>query len=253
MGVFFFEGSTVPDTIPLTIDYRPRLLRRETPDDPNVDFEVTVWIGRIRVRVEIEGDVTEETAHELFIPAWDLARTLVETAGYVRAIPYSVSLERAVFENGKVMAIALGDRKLAATHSFEDADIERLSDLFLVDLPASLALGDLLMTLGKSHYSPIACGRVADSLARLISPKEERKRAWANLRTALRVDEAFLRLLSDISTPSRHGDRKTIDAQTNQETARRAWILMNRYLRYRLGGPLPEDKYPVLSDAGITP
>ena len=245
MGVFYYEGSVTPDIIPLTIDYEPRFIRQAESGSAPATFEVKVWVGRVRVRVETNIS-TETTAHELFIPAWDAARTLVETAGYVHAIPYSVSLDRAVFEDGLVVALALGDTKLRSMHSFDDSDIERISDLFLVNLPAALALGDLLMTLGKSHYSPIACGRVADSLARLITPAGKRAQAWANLRETLRVDENFVRLLSEYAAPSRHGDRQPIDGLLNRELADRAWILMNRYLRFRLDGPLSGDEFPIL-------
>jgi hypothetical protein len=180
------------------------------------------------------------------MPAWDLARALVDTAGFIRAIPYEVFLEQAELPNGEIMPLALGDRRLAATHSFADEDVEELADIFLLDLPAALALSDLLMTLGKTHYSPIACGRVVESIARLITPEGTKKQSWERLNSRLRVDESYVRLLSHTSTGPRHGDRQFVDASTNREIALRAWTLMDRYLHFRLNGHLDPSEHPIL-------
>lgn len=245
MASFQFEGIVLPDLIPLTIDYRPKISRTESEGDPEAEFEISIIEGLVRVGVSTE-TVTKEIVHHLFMPAWDLARSLAEAAGYVQGIPYLVSIDRAVLADGEVMPLVLCDRKLAATHSFDGSDIPRLADLFLLDLPVSLALSDLLMMLGKTHYSPIAGGRVADSIARLMSPSGDRKAAWKYLRSELHVDEAFVQLLSKTSARSRHGDREFVSADRTTEIARRAWILMFRYLRWRLDGPLDLTEFPLL-------
>lgn len=245
METFFFEGSVYPDIIPLTLDYRPTVRRSESGTTPAAEFEITVFVGRVRVRVTT-AKASQEVAFELFTVAWDLARTYVETAGFIRAIPYTVILERAVFPDGEVGHFALGDRSLSRTHGFKDKDLESLSDIALVSLPVSLALSDLLMTLGKMHYSPIACGRVADSIARLLCPSGSRKEQWQALRETLRADEKYIRLLSEIAIPSRHGDRQEVDAKTNSEVAHRAWTLLGRYFRLVRNGPLHEMDYPTL-------
>lgn len=250
MPTFFFEGKVEPDIVPLTLDYVPELMRRETPFAPDATFEVTVIAGRIRIRVATE-IVTEEVVGDLFVPAWDCARALVEMAGFIRAIPYSVAIERAIMPNGDVKQFALGDRSLAATHDFTMDDLEALADLALLDLKLALMISDLLMTLGKAHYSPIACGRVADGIARLLTPGADRKVQWQEVRTRLRVDEAYLRSLSEVSKGSRHADRVEIVAEMNRETAHRLWILVGRFLRYRIDGSLDPQRFPVLE--GQTP
>lgn len=245
MQTLIYEGKIEPGAVPLTLDYRPKLLRQETETTPEAEFEVTVFVGRVRVRVTTSV-VGEEVASDLYFAAWDVARTFVETAGFIKGIPYSVSLDRVILPNGEVRGYVFGDRSLAAMHDFTDDDLEVLSDISLVDLKCGLVLSDILMTLGKAHYSPTACGRVADSLARLISPDASRTEQWSDLRRKLRVDEAYVRSLSEVSKASRHGDRVEVDAATNQETAHRAWALVGRYLRYRLNGELDPDSYPLL-------
>jgi hypothetical protein len=242
---FFYEGKIEPDVVPLTIDYRPEIVRKEAAFGPSAEFQVTVFVGRVRVRVRTK-NVNEKVVHDLFVPAWDAARTLVETVGFIDAIPYMVTLDRVIMPNGEVQQFALGDRSLARMHDFTNNELESLVEVSMLDLSCGLAISDLLMTLGKSHYSPIACGRVADSIARLISPHENRQNQWKSLREQLRVEEAYVRSLSNVSKSSRHGDRVEVNASTNNETAHRAWALMGRFLRMRIEGTLDPVRYPIL-------
>lgn len=245
MPTFYFEGKVEPDVVPLTLDYAPTVMRRETQFSPDVEFQVTVIAGRVRIRVTSDA-VTEKAVHDLFPAAWDTARALVEMAGFVKAIPYSVTIERAIMPDGEVKQFALGDRSLAAEHDFSLHDLEVLADLALLDLKLALMISDVLMTLGKPHYSPIACGRVADGIARLLTPHAERKIQWEEVRKCLRVDEQFLRSLSDVSKSSRHADRTEVVAELNHRSAHRLWNLVGRFLRYRIDGHLDPIKFPIL-------
>ncbi len=242
---FYFEGSVYPDAVPLTIEYEPEVIRKDATSDPDAEFHVKVFLGRVRVKV-ITAEYNDQVADQLFFAAWSLAESLVSAAGFIRAIPYIVNMERVVGPDGKARHFVLGDRSLAARHDFNDDDLKRLASVVMPSLSTSLAVADLLMTLGKLDYSPIACGRVADSIARLLTPDASRKQQWLTLREVLRVDEAFVRLLSDVSKASRHGDREEVSAALNNDTAHRAWTLFGRYLRFVLDGPLDPKRYPLL-------
>lgn len=246
MPTLIYEGRIEPEAYALTVDYKPKLKRQETEHSPVVEFEVVVFVGRVRVYATAD-DIDERMAEDLIFAAWDVSRIFVETVGFIKGIPYSVSLDRVVFPEGKINFFVFADRSLAEKHDFSINDLEALSDISLLSLPDGLLFSDILMTLGKAHYSPIACGRVADSLARLIAPEEKRVQQWEMLRETLRVDEAFVRSLTDVSKALRHGDRVPVDASTNQETAHRAWALLGRYLRYRLNGKLDPEAYPILT------
>lgn len=247
MQTLIYEGKIAPEEIPLTLDYQPKFLRQESETADAAEYEVNVSKGRVQVRVSTS-TVDDETARDLYFAAWDVARTFVETAGFIKGIPYSVSLDKVILPGGVVRSFVFGDLSLADTHDFSDDDLEALSDIGVGDLKCGLLLSDLLMMLRQAHYSPTACGRVADSLARLISPNAKPQAQWSNLREKLRVDEAYVRSLTEVSKASRHGDRVEVDASTNQETAHRAWSLVGRYLRYRLNGEreLDPKSYPTL-------
>lgn len=109
------------------------------------------------------------------------------------------------------------------------------------------ALSDVAAMLTWGHYTPIAAGRVAESILRMLtggrSPAD-----WEKMRAILRIDRAYIQLLTDRAVAPRHGHREYVDGATNRTLAERAWTLMNRYLAYRLGGnkELPPQSFPVL-------
>lgn len=244
---FSYLGSISPETPRLTIDDHPVVLSDVLDGNP-AHMTVLIDGARFEVRVSL-AEFNEQVWEGLYGPASDLVRTLAEATGFVRGIPYSTTIDTVVRPDGTQRPVILGDRQLAALGSFSEEDIRRIAQLTLEDFPLALALSDLLMVLAKTHYSPIACGRVADGLARLIAPDEKPKQAWSSLHATLRVDDAYVRLLSEHSKASRHGDREYVPGDITQELARRAWMLMDRYLRFRLDGALDPDVYPVLSGA----
>jgi hypothetical protein len=250
METFYFEGKIEPDVVPLTLEYTPRITVRDSSFSPDAEFRFTVIRGRIRIRVTTES-TTDGSVQSLFFHALDGAKALVETAGFIKAVPYSVAIERAILSDGEVKLLSLGDRSLAATHDFSMSDHEALTDLAMVDLKLALMISDVLMTLGKPHYSPIACGRVADGIARLLAPDVDRKVQWEEVRKHLRVDEDYLRSLSNVSKASRHADRKEVPAELNQESAHRIWALVGRFLQYRMKGPLDPELFPVLEGSKV--
>ncbi|MEL7738046.1 hypothetical protein AAG614_06670 [Citromicrobium bathyomarinum] len=237
MPTFFYEGSVIPDAIPLTLEYRPMFTRRETSNSPDAEFSVTVLAGRVRIGVTVE-HFSQQVVYDLFVPAMDAVNALIGMAGFAVAIPYTAEIERVYFPDHTVKQYTLGDRSLAQMHEFELADLEQLADLAITDLKLSLLISDTLMTLGKPHYSPIACGRVTDGIARLVAPDLKGSARWEEVRRCLKVDEAFLKSLTDVSKGSRHADREEVIAEINQETAHRLWKLVGRFLRFRIDGAL---------------
>jgi hypothetical protein len=246
LETFIFEGSVLPDALPLTINYRPTIVRREAPESPDAEFGVTVFAGRFQTKVSVP-IVTEETIFDLYTPAWTVTEGLVHSAGFIAGIPYTVTIERVILRDGDVRQLQLADRSLARAHGLGADALEKVADLAMLDLPIKLLLSDALKMLGISDYAPIACGRIADGVARLIAPSSKDGARWRQVRETLRVDEAFLRSLTDVSKAPRHADRKYVPGNVNEATANRAWTLLGRFLQFRLEGPLNPDGYPILT------
>lgn len=246
METFIFEGSVHPDALPLTLDYRPKIIRREAAESPDAEFEVKVFVGKFQTKVSVPM-VTEEVIYALYTPAWTVTEGLVHAAGFLAGIPYTATIERVLLSDGQVMQFQLADRSLAHAHGLTADTLEKLADLALLDLHIKLLLSDALKMLGVGDYSPIACGRIADGVARLIAPDLKDGARWKKTRETLRVDETFLRSLTDVSKAARHADRELVPGHLNQATAHRAWALLGRFLQFSLEGPLDADAYPILT------
>ena len=246
MEAFIFEGSVLPDALPLTLDYRPTIIRRDAEESPDAEFEVTVFAGRFQTKVSVPV-VTEDVILDLYAPAWTVTEGLVHSAGFLAGIPYNVTIERVLLKDGQVSQFQLADRSLARAHGLAAESLEKLADLAMLDLRIKLLLSDALKMLGVSDYAPIACGRIADGVARLIAPDSKEVARWQQTRETLRVDETFLRSLTDVSKAARHADRAYVPGDINQLTAHRAWTLIGRFLQFRLEGPLDPETYPILT------
>ncbi|WP_370211541.1 hypothetical protein [Roseovarius sp.] len=110
-------------------------------------------------------------------------------------------------------------------------------------------MSDLLFMLSKPHYASISCGRVAESIARLVAPSEKPKSMWKITRDELKVSEGFLRQLTEVSTDPRHGKRTPVSADSNRQLSEMCWKLMERYLHYRLRDEAyPADEFSMLTE-----
>ena len=247
MKTIIFEGSVLPDALPLTLDYQPTIIRRETEESLDAEFEVIVFAGKFRTKVSVPV-VTEDAILELYTPAWTVTEGLVHSAGFLAGVPYTVTIERVLTNDGQVRQFQLADSSLADAHGLSAETLEKLADLAMLDLRVKLLLSDALKMLGVSDYAPISCGRIADGIARLIAPELKDGARRQQTREILRVDEPFLRSLTNVSKGSRHADREYVPADMNHLTAHRAWTLIGRFLRFRLEGPLDPDLYSILTD-----
>jgi hypothetical protein len=244
---FQFRGKVLPQIVSLSIDYRPVVSRAELPGEPAATYALSIQDGV--VKIDVAGEFSSEAeCLSLHGPAYDLSRTVVELAGLSDGVAYHVLIDEAVFPDGRHLPLLMGDHRLAALiRSFHSDDLEAVADLVLCDPPLARALSDVVSVMSWPHYSPIACGRVADSLLRLLTPEGEQPK-WARLHEVLRVDRAYVQPLSNYSAPPRHGDRQSLTGAITSDLAARAWTLFDRYLAYRLGGgqPLDADTFPTL-------
>ena len=213
-------------------------------------FSIAVTDGKVRVEASLDRyQDQDETCKQLFCYAMDLARAVAEVASISCGVAYVPVFEHVIFPDGRKCDQVLADRRLAKLMTiFPDYSFEQVLGLVISDVALMRVLSDVVVILTWQHYCPIAAGRVVDSILRMLTGGQSRSSDWQKMRETLRVDEAYLRLLTDRSKGLRHGDREYVDSQTNRQLAERAWTLMNRYLAYRLGGnqPLDHEKFPLM-------
>lgn len=107
-------------------------------------------------------------------------------------------------------------------------------------------MSDAAVMLSWPHYAPIAAGRIIDGLVRLVAGGRSPAH-WESFRAAMRVDRAWLQFVTDQAVAPRHGDRRYVSGPDNNRLATRTWVLIDRFIALRLGGPLDHTAFPILS------
>ena len=192
--------------------------------------------------------------------ASNLVHACVDLGAFISGLGLQVIIDRFTDPGGNEKVIVaesphLAKRctvaKLPAVTTEEQANLANLVRVIVGEPELLGSMNDLAMTLYMHHQSPTNCGRVIDSLRIAVAPNLDAKHGWPILRNVVNVnvDEAYLKLISEHSKVTRHGDRrKSIPEAEVTEITARTWTIMNRFLAYRLGGNQPLDSalYPAL-------
>lgn len=246
MPTIRYNGDVRPKHAPLTVAYRPSFSRVEAQEDPDADFSVQIEAGRVLVRVDVR-EAGPDTASELYVAALQAAQLLADAAGFLSGVPYIVSLDQWEDADGVLHVAALGDQALGdACEAAGLDDLPAVYELALQDIALAQTLSDALKMLHIPDYAPVAAGRVAESLARMIAGKKS-STGWALLHQTLRVDRSYVEPLTAHSKGPRHGERVYVPASIPRALSGRAWTLISRYLVWRLGGPLDARRFPLLA------
>ena len=97
-----------------------------------------------------------------------------------------------------------------------------------------LAVNDLVQAISDPYYSCVSCARAMDGIRHVMSPPGTAKEdGWKIVHAMLRVEPEYLKYISKHSRSFRHGDPTPNSNFSNEETAKRSWIVMNRFLEFR--------------------
>jgi hypothetical protein len=209
-------------------------------------FEVELIDSRLTVTAETS-EITD--FKRLFFHAYDLARSVCDVLTTTDGVVHVPVLDSVELPDGRHQPVILADRRLGRLFSVhEHYNFEAIMELAVTDIGIGRLLADVTSMLTWTHYAPIAAGRVAESIRFLLTGGRSAA-DWETTRDALNVGRAYLQLLTDYSTPPRHGDRQYVDAATHSTLAERAWTLTDRFLAFKLGGstPLDAERYPQLT------
>ena len=235
MPNYVFSGRMLPEQIELTLDYKTKVSVTDEETIPDTVFTLSVEDSTIRIEAAT-ASTASDIADNLYFFAQDLARTAAEVAAIADGVAYSPRIDRVRLPTGEERGLVLADRRLSGLMTiFPEHNFEEVFDLVAADISLMRALSDVAVMLTWGHYAPIAAGRVAESILRMLTGGRTAA-DWSTMRSVLRIDRAYLQLLTDFAVAPRHGHREYVDAATNRLLAERSWTLMNRYLAYRLSG-----------------
>lgn len=243
-----FRGRVLPETMRITIGH-PRHVRWKHDSTPAVaEFVVDVDESRVSVDCTSTG---EFQLGDLYRRALDISQAIVDIIAFARGLSLTVILD-AVTHNGKDSPLAIYSPGVAAfctAFTIEDGFDDVLK--IVMEEPALfVALNDLNVALSNHHLSPVNFGRVIESIRTMVAGEDMPiGDAWKAMRDVLRVDKAYLKLVTDTSIPKRHGMHQRIEAEVVACISERTWRVMDRFIAYRRRGSvsLPDDEFPVLS------
>jgi hypothetical protein len=243
-------GSVLPQANLLTVPFDTDLRF----DDPDSDLVVYISIS-IRDSQVVAKCSRSERSHASFTYAYlralDMARAIVDVAAFSLGDGLTVLLTDIAEDNGERKPIRIHDPALPplCASMLAEGRYQDICRLVISDSRIVLALNDLIAANMNQHLASINCARAVEGLRHIISPGKKRVTSWAGLRAALRVDESYLRLITENSIPHRHGDRLVkFEAPLTKKIMQRSWTIMDRFFEYSLRGrhPLPLSEFPLL-------
>lgn len=134
------------------------------------------------------------------------------------------------------------------THDENEAFVKALNAVIQEPNLAG-SMTDLGDTLAHWHQTPTNCGRVLDSLRRAVAPAVKPIKGWKVLQGIVNADETYMKLISDMSIDTRHGDRSSVMSPAEiVEVSRRTWEIVNRFIEFRMRGnsSLSLSEFPML-------
>lgn len=233
--------------------------------DEELDLEMTFSITIRNSFIEIVCGLNRydpALTSELYKRALDLSRAAIDLVSFSSGQGMTVMLDRFTDPDGRNTAVAFTYPELArhCTAFRADADFGGMCKLVMAEPNLFMALNDLIAAITYPHLATVNCARVVEAIRNCIAPpsdpppkagkelERERKERWATMRSCLRLGEAFLMPITDVSKKPRHGDKTYIPGPQVGDVVQRTWAVMNRFLEYRKRGSLalPETEFPLL-------
>jgi hypothetical protein len=244
-----FYGSVLPQANALSVPFSTDLRF----DDPDSDLVVHISISINESKVVAKCSLSEMSHANFtyaYLRALDMARAIVDVVAFNLGEGLIVLLTEFSEGDGERKAIRINDPTLSplCLSMVPEGRFQEICRLVISNSAIVLALNDLIAANMNQHLATINCARAVEGLRHVISPGARQSASWQGIRTALRLDESYLRLITDNSIQHRHGDRVRIGAPLAKQIIQRSWTVMDRFFEYALRGyqPLPISEFPLL-------
>jgi len=247
IGVAQFRGRVIPEISKVTVGF-PHTVRWQH-DTTSAVAELRFVINESQVTVDVTTDGAFHLG-DLYRRALDLTQAMVDILGFAKGISLVVIFDT-VAHDGKEAPVAIcwpDVAKFCTAYSVE-ADFAEILRLVIEEPPLFVALNDLNTAMTHHHLSPVNFARAVEAIRVMIAgPGAGVAASWVKMRETLRVDEAYLKLITSTSAPKRHGDHKRVEGETVATVSERAWRVMDRFIAYRRAGntPLPAAEFAML-------
>ncbi len=251
MPTIHFLGRVLPEVAKVSLGHKP-MLKWESPDIGLImEFTNHITDSRIDVECRLNRWAPDDFVH-VYMRAVDLCRASVNVVAFAMGCGLTAFLDTFVDPNGMHSPMLCGDDRLRplCTAFTLTTGFDEVHAMVLQNPTLFMALNDLILAITLPHVSSVNCARAMERLRQLIAPDGGKdKKAWRQMRETLRIDEPYLKYITQHSVGPRHGSPVHVPGVVTTEVTRRAWIIMNRYFEYRKrgGAPLESAEFPLLT------
>lgn len=247
----YYRGHILPS--PILIDVPETQAHWDEGDGfPGGVIRCTIEKSKVKVEAEVNGPPTDDN-NALFIRAFDIAQAMVNVVAFKQAVGLSVHITDHSRDGELWSPLAFNNPVLnplvtsfTLSEKFEEVVIHSAASNRIRH-----ALNDLILAISVPHESVTACARSVEAIKHEISDEGlPSGQAWAQMHSALRLSSSYLKLVTEQSKLPRHGNHVRVDGAITTEITKRAWVTMDRYLHFVLGGKAPLDpvQFPVLEE-----
>jgi len=243
-------GKILPGEPKISVQNLPKMNWVWQEQGFSFDFAVSIHNSIVEVECVLP-QFKIEFLSEIARRAFDLARAAVNLAAFCHGYGLTVRLDEIIDSAGNRTTLLLEDKRLPplATSLKGDGAFDQVFRIVAQEPTLIQLLGELIHAITVPHETCQSCALAVDGLKNLIAGQDAAdKVAWGKMREDLRIEESYLKYITDSSKDVRHGKGVRIEGDVTTEVAQRAWSVMNRFLEYRKRGnlPLPEAEFPTL-------
>jgi hypothetical protein len=228
---------------------------------PSAEWIITDISDTVKMSTSVKDSIITVTCHSekfshenmvyYYMRALDLARGMVDVTAFSLGMGLSVHIFKYKVEGESLERfLLLEDKTLPPlVKSYDMKNIRDITQIVMSNPAIFMAMNDLILAITLPHHSPVNCARAVEGIRHLIAGSDiKAEDQWNLMRTALNVDKAYLKMLTDTSANPRHGNREHIIGSLTREITQRAWIIMDRFLQYKKGNDkaLTSPEYPLL-------
>jgi hypothetical protein len=251
-----FNGRVLPAALGLSIPNFPSIRWRDggltALGIESAECHVEVRDNAVTIEVELVEFDPALHLTPIAMRAHDVARAAIDLVCFASGNAYAFVLETWTGLDRVTRAVAPQQPELSAlsTSVASPADFDQVLRLVITDPPLFMALRDLIESITQWHRAPISAARAIEAMRHSMTPGKERKQQWENFCLNLQLARSYIDPVTDTSAGPRHGDPEHIPGNITTDVARRAWVIMDRYLEFRKRGgqnPLPLAEFPTLS------
>jgi hypothetical protein len=187
----------------------------------------------------------------------DFASAQIDLIGFCLGRAFDIVFGEIIDINGKCLRLSqeipylIGLCKSFTIDASPNSKLNQLfSNVLYSDPNIFLALSELRMSIRYPGQALHSCQRAIERIRNSISLNDNNtNRAWKVLRDSLQIERSYLDYICDASKPHRHGHLEYVDGATMTELKKRSWIVMDRFLEYKLRGSvaLPLTGFPKLA------